>query len=146
MSGTVFDAVIGAFKTVLQQAPAVCTVIEEDSVDEVPEDVAQAVDVALDIANPQQLGGIQGNPVEWDVRVRVSLYARKTGASARADLGVLLAAVYARLAANQSLGLGDGVFIGEPTVDWSSARQAQRLNGCDLYYTVRCRTSGLTLA
>jgi hypothetical protein len=146
LSDTVFDDIIAAFKTVLQQAPAVCAVVETDDVDEVPEDVGQAVHVELDNANPQQLGGIQGNPVEWEVRVRVGLYVRKSGASARPDLGVLLATVYARLAANTNLGLGDGVFIGEPTVDWSAARLAQRLNECDLYYTVRCRTSGLSLA
>lgn len=146
MSDTVFDDIIAAFKTVLQQSPAVCTVVETDDVDEVPEDVAQAVHVELDNANPQQLGGIQGNPVEWEVRVRVGLYVRKSGASARPDLSVLLATVYARLAANTNLGLGDRVFIGEPTVDWSAARLAQRLNECDLYYPVRCRTSGMTLA
>lgn len=145
MSGTVFDDVIDAFQTVLQQAPAVCPLVETDDVDEVPEDVAQALHLALDSANPQQLGGLQGNPVEWELRVRVGLYVRKSGASARADVGTLLAAVYARLAANPSLGLGDGVFISEPVLDWSAARQAQRMNGCDLFYTVRCRTSGSTL-
>lgn len=146
MSDTVFDDIVDAFKTVLQQAPAVCTVVETDDVDAVPEEVVQAVHVELDNANPRLVGGIQGNPVEWEVRVRVSLYVRKSGASARPDLGVLLAAVYARLAANANLALGDGVFLGEPAVDWSAARQAQRLNECDLYYPVRCRTSGQTLA
>lgn len=142
---TVFDDIVDAFKTVLQQAPAVCTVVESDQVDQIPEEVDQAVEVEWLGAVPSQLGGIDGQPVEWEARVRVGLYARKTGSSARADVGTLLAAVYARLAANTSLGLGDSVYISPPTLDASSARQAQHLAGVDLLYPVRCRTEGLTL-
>lgn len=142
---TVFDDIVDAFKTVLQQAPAVCSVVEADQLDEIPEETAQAVEVDWLGATPSQLGGIDGQPVEWEARVRVSLYARKTGGSARADVGTLLAAVYARLASTTNLGLGDSVYISPPTLDASAARQAQHMAGVDMFYPVRCRTQGMTL-
>lgn len=141
---TAFDDVVDAFKAVLQQNPAVCPVVESDQVDQIPEDVAQAVEVEWVGAVPQE-AGIEGQPVEWNARVRVGLYARKSGSSARADAGTLLAAVFARLAANTDLGLGDAVYIYPPTLDASAARQGDRMAGVDMLYPVRVRTEGLTL-
>lgn len=145
MSATAFDDVVDAFKAVLQQNPAVCPVVESDQVDQIPEEAAQAVEVEWMGAVPQE-AGIEGQPIEWNARVRVGLYARKTGSSARSDAGTLLSSVFARLAANPSLGLGDAVYIYPPTLDASAARQGERMAGVDLLYPVRVRTEGLTLS
>ncbi|MDF3821975.1 hypothetical protein P3G55_18870 [Leptospira sp. 96542] len=142
---TVFDAVVDAFAAVLGAAPAVCQSIATDEVDEVPADTTQAIEITGLDASPLVLGGIEGNPVDWELRVRVGLYARKSGANAGPDVGALLAAAYARLAANRNLGLGDDVYISEPAIGFGVDRKAQRLASRDLIYTVRCRTGSNSL-
>lgn len=145
MSDTVFDAIAYAFKSVLESGTPVCNVIELDESEEIADGLAEAVAITPASAVPDRVGGIEGNPVEWSYRVRLELYASARGASARVAANDLFTRVYARLAADPSLGLGAGVYIGDPAVDWSQIRRVKRYACCDLYYTVRCRTGGATL-
>lgn len=145
---TIFDQIVDAFKTVLSAATAVSADIEVDQLDEdpVPEASADAVRITLDTSIPQQLGGINGNPVDWETVVIVTCLARLAGASARPAANTLAKNAYAKLAADQSLGLSAaGVYIGEPSIDWATDRSATRNARATLTYRVSHRTSGLAI-
>lgn len=142
---TVFDDVLDSFQSVLQAAPAVAAVVDVDEVDTIPEEVSEAIQISPAVGNPQRVGGIEGQPVEWQFGVRVAVYARLTGASARTTANTLMAQAYARLAVNTDLGLGASVYIGDPVVNWAAARHAQHFQCVELLYTVRCRTEAFSL-
>lgn len=144
---TAFDTIITTMAALLASGTPVAAQIETDDVDSIPEDVATAVELLLSESEPSQLGGIQGNPVDWITRVRVTCHARAvgTGATARSAVNALVQAVHARYMADTTLGLGPDVHIGAPSLNWDAARKAQRLAACELLYTVTHRTSGTAL-
>lgn len=150
MSGTtIFDLIADGIKTVLAAATAVSSDIEVDEYDEDPVALASAdaVRILLDASTPQQLGGVNGNPVDWVTVVQVHCLARADGASARAAANTLAKNAYAKLAADQALAISaaSGVYIGEPTIQWATARAASRFARATLTYSVRHRTSGLAI-
>jgi len=143
---TVFDNIVAAFDTKLSAATAVCTHIEtdEDALP-LPEGRTESVLIWMTDSEPQPLGELHGNPVDWLSVVVVRCIASLGGASARSAANVIAGKVYARLAATPDLGLGDAVFIGEPRIRWATDKAATRLAEAVLTYTVRHRTSGLTV-
>lgn len=145
---TAFDYIIQAFVDQLSAATPVCDHIEtdEDS-DPLPAGRAASITVTLGIAQPQQLGGIAGQPVDWTTEVVLRCFAVSIGTSARPAANALAAAVYARLAASPDLGLdpAKGIFIGEPRIEWASQRAETRLASTTLTYSVSHRTTSATL-
>lgn len=145
---TAFDDLINGFVAQLSAGTPVCEHIEtdEDS-DPLPEGRATTVCIALGAAQPQQLGGLDGNPIDWVTEVQVRCYATVNGTSARPAANALAAAVYARLAATPDLGLDPqkGVFIGTPRIDWLTQRAETRLAAATLVYSVAHRTTFATL-
>lgn len=144
---TAFDDLADAFATVLGNSPAVCAVIEQDDVQPLPAADTTAITVTLGDSIPDQLGGINGNPVDWITTVSVNCMASALASSARAAAHTLAAAAYARLAADPAVGTsaGAGVFIGEPEIRRQFDRTERRFALCSLVYSVRHRTTSLTL-
>lgn len=145
---TVFDDLINGFVAQLSAGTPVCDFIEtdEDS-DPLPAGRLASITVTLGAAQPQQLGGIAGQPVDWVTEVALRCFAASTGTSARPAANALAASVYQRLAAAPDLGLdpAKGVFIGEPRIDWTSQRAETRLAAATLVYSVAHRTTFATL-
>lgn len=149
MSASAFDTLIDAFAARLAVATAVCAHIVKDSDDgdALPASYTEAITVNLRASEPQQMGGIAGNPVDWVTQVEVRCITSATATSARATAGTLATAAYARLAADPTLGIAaaSGVFIGEPAITWELAQAATRFAAVTLTYSVRHRTTSLTL-
>lgn len=143
---TAFDDIADAIATLLGQSPAVCAVIEQDDVEPLPAGDAdqQAIVVVLGDSEPQQLGGIAGNPIDWVTTVFVRCLATAAADNARPLANGLAAAAYARLAATPDLGI-TGVYIGEPTLRRRADRSAYRHAEVALVYDVQHRTSSQTL-
>ncbi len=142
---TAFDAIEDAFASKLSAATPVCANILVDQADPLPADYTSAVNIIPVGADPQQLGAITGNPVDWLTQIHVKCYANANATSPRPAANALAGAVYARLAADPSLGIA-GVFIGEPTLSWEFDQATTRMAICILAYSVQHRTSSLTLA
>lgn len=145
---TAFESLVTAFVSKLSANPAVCTYVEADAdAEPLPAGRTASILVVLGNSQPQQLGGLQGNPVEWITQVTVKCFASANAASARPAAYALAGAAYARLAADPSLGLAgsSGTFIGEPDIEPETDQAATRLACANLVYSVRHRTTSLTL-
>lgn len=141
-----FDSILDGFVTLLNSATPVCPFVETDAEAEpLPAGRTQSIVVTLGTAQPQQLGGIAGNPVDWATEVKVNCFASANATSARPAANTLANAAYTRLATDPSLGLGVGVFIGEPRIEWETEQGATRMALATLIYTVSHRTSGGSL-
>ena len=141
-----FDTLLDAFVAQLSAATPVCSHIDTDpDAEPLPKDRTQSVLVQLGQSQSMQLAGIHGNPVDWSTEVHVKCFASANATSARPAANALANAVYTRLASAPDLGLGDGIFIGEPRIEWASEQAATRLAATTLIYTVTHRTSGGTL-
>lgn len=143
---TAFDTLIDTMAALLAAAPAVSAAVEKDEVDTIPDDLDSAVEVTLADTVPTQLGGIHGNPVDWQTMLRVVCHARATGtgATARTACNALVAAVHAKVMADTTLGLGPDWHVEAPRLNWDAARKASRMAACEMLYLVRHRT-GATL-
>lgn len=145
---TAFDTIVDGFVAQLSAATAVCPFIETDGdAEPLPAGRAASILVLLGNAEPQQMGGIAGNPVDWVTEVQVKCYASANATSARPAANTLAGAAYARLAATPSLAIasGSGVFIGEPRIEWETDQAATRMACTTLTYSVTHRTTNLTL-
>lgn len=142
-----FDVLADAFATVLGQSPAVSSNIEQDDVLPLPAADTTGITIVLGGSQAEHLGGIQGNPVDWITEVSVHCMASALATTARPGAHTLAGAAYARLAADPSLGTGDaaGVHIGEPEVRRQFDRTERRFALVTLVYSVRHRTTSLTL-
>lgn len=141
-----FDSLVAGFTALLGQPTAVCPYIETDADSEpLPAGRNQSILVTLDNAQPQQLGGLAGNPVDWQTEVHVKCFASANATSARPAANTLANAAYTRLATDPGLGLGVGIFIGEPRIEWQTEQATTRLAVATLIYTVQHRTTGSSL-
>lgn len=137
-----FDSIITGFVTQLNAGTPVCPFVETDEDENpIPEGRATSILVTMGSAEPQALGGIHGNPVDWLTEVRVRCVASANATSARPAANTLANAAYTRLAAAPDLGLGDGTHIGQPRIEWDVERAATRLAAATLVYTVSHRTA-----
>lgn len=141
-----FDSIVAGFAALLASGTAVCSFIEtDDDTEPLPAGRTQSILIVLGNAQPQQLGGIAGNPVDWLTEISVKCYASAHATSARPAANTLANAAYTRLATDPSLALGSEVFIGEPRIEWETDQSATRMAIATLTYTVSHRTTGGTL-
>ena len=140
---TAFADIAGAFIAALQQDPPVSDHIIRAGARAVPEQASTAVNVSFDGSQPSP-GAIMGAPVDWNTRIFVELYARSSTTSGDLAVDPLLAAVYARLAADSTLG-GAVDDIGTPAIEASFDAQGQKTGWVRLIYTVLHRTTAATL-
>lgn len=141
-----FDNILNGFVALLTSATPVCPFVETDAETEpLPAGRTASILVTLGTAQPQQLGGIAGNPVDWATEVSVKCFASANATSARPAANTLANAAYTRLATDPSLGLGAGAYIGEPRIEWESDQAATRMALATLIYTVSHRTTSGSL-
>lgn len=102
---TAFGAIVAGIKTALEASPAVSTMVERARLNTVPEQQETAVVIRLESAQAERFAILNG-PTDWDTTIAIECYARSAGATQSADAAVdaLLAAVWAKLAADTSLG------------------------------------------
>lgn len=140
---TAFSAITGAFLVALSSAPAVSASIYRARDRELPEARGDAVNVVFEAAEPAP-GAIAGAPVDWRTRIAVECYCRTSASSADLAMDPLLEKIFARLAADMTLGgLVDD--IGYPAIEADYDSQGQKTGWMRLTYTVQHRTSNLTL-
>lgn len=111
---TAFAAIVGAMVDALGASPAVSPQIHRARVRPVAADWATLVAVRPLDATLEPFA-IQGGPMNVDTRIAVECYARaRPGQPPDVAVDALLGAVYARLAANSTLGglVGDLVPVG----------------------------------
>jgi hypothetical protein len=140
---TAFANITAAFITALSTEPAVSSHIFRARDRQIAEDCTDAVNVQFDGAEPNA-GVMHNAPVDWRSRISVECYARSSSSSGDVAVDALLAAVYARLAQDTTLG---GVVddIGMPTLEAEYETQGQKTGWVRLTYSVLHRTSNLTL-
>jgi len=100
---TAFSQVVAAVVAALQAQPPVCASIHRARTYVFPEQEAEAISVQWEQSLPQT-GTIAGAPIDWSTRITVECYARSVRDSGDVAVDPLLERVYARLAADPSLG------------------------------------------
>lgn len=102
---TVISTAIAAVVATLQASPAVSATVERVRLRPLKSSVSSAIavrPVRADVLDPRLLGG---GAYAWETQIAVECYARAAaGTSPDAAVDALLAAAYARLMADQTLG------------------------------------------
>jgi hypothetical protein len=140
---TAFSLIAAAFVAALQTAPAVSAKVYRQRERPITSDDVTAVNVQFDGAVPTP-GAIAGAPVDWRTRIMVECYARSASASGDVAVDELLKQVYARLAADSTLG-GMVANIGEPMIEADCDALGQKTGMVRLTYVVEHRTSNFSL-
>lgn len=138
-----FSEIVAAFVAALQANPPVCDVVLRANDRRVGEGTMEAVNVYHAASNPRE-AAIQGAPVDWVTGIVIDCFARTTGETADLAVDRLLERVYARLAADSTLGgLVDD--IGLPTLQLDYDTHGQRTGWVVMRYPVQHRTNAFTL-
>ncbi len=140
---TAFAAIVGAMTSALQQAPAVSPQVHRARIRPLPAEWSTAVVVRIQEAELDRLA-IRGAPINVDTTVVVECYARNATLSPDLVADSLLQAVYARLAADPTLGglVADCQLTG---LAYDFDADADRTACVTLNYLVRHRTASLSL-
>lgn len=141
---TAFAAIPAAFVAALTGGAAVAPLVEHARRRPLPDDKATGVTVSV-LRADGELFAILNGPTDWTTQVLVECYARdQAGLSADAGADALVAAVYARLAADKTLGglVGD---INLTSVEFDYDAAAVNTACIVLTYSVLHRTSHQTL-
>lgn len=141
---TAFADLTAAIKSSLEQAPAVCDTILRARDRRVPESKQRAINITFVGARPVE-GEINGAPIDWQTTVVVECYAKAAAdESADVPLDELVGTVFARLAADHTLGgLVDD--ISAPTIEADFDSLGERTGWAAMKYTVLHRTANNTL-
>lgn len=142
---TVFAQAVGAIVTALGTVPAVSTNIFRARTKPIAKEAADAVVVRV-LGSDIERFAINGGPMNLDTQIAVECYARASGASQSPDAAVdaLLAKVYARLAANATLG-GLVMDLKPTRLDYDFDADGEATACATLTYTVLHRAANLTL-
>lgn len=100
---TQFAGIVAALVVKLQAAPAVSTQVDRARLRPVKDDQASAVVVRIAASNPERFA-ILGGPTDWDTEIAIECYARSATLAADEAVDALLAAVWAKLAQDTTLG------------------------------------------
>lgn len=140
---TVFAGIVGAMTAALAAAPAVSPQIHRARMRPLPQEWSTAVVVRIEGAQLDPLA-IQGAPINTDTTVIVECYARSATQSPDLVADALLQSVYAKLAADPTLGglVADCQLTG---LAYDFDQDAERTACVLLTYLVRHRTQSLTL-
>lgn len=140
---TVFVDITAAFVATLAAAPAVSKNIFRARERVLAEEHITALNVQFDGAEPYA-GAMHGAPVDWRSKITVECYARSSITSGDLAVDPLLAAAYARLAADTTL-KGLVADIGYPQIEAENDSQGQKTGWIRMTYAVEHRTNNLTL-
>lgn len=138
---TAFSKVVAAVVAALGTAPAVCDTIYRARPNVVPDQASFVVNVQMEGSRPTY-GAIHGAPIDWDTRVIVECFARGMGDSGDVLVDPLLAAVYARLAGDSTLG---GLVDDFKCVDLEAENtsEGKKIGWVRLVYIAQQRTDNL---
>lgn len=143
MSLTAFATITGALEMLMRVEPPVSANIFRARDREMAEQYEDAVSVQFDGATPMR-GAIKGAPVDWVSSFTIDLWRRTTTTSADLAVDPLLLAIYARIAADTTLGgLVDDIDV--PTIQAEYTAEQQKTGWIRMTYPVTHRTSNLTL-
>ncbi len=140
---TAFSIITAAVVAALEADPPVSENIFRARDRSIVEEVENAVNVEFAGAIPEA-GAIAGAPVDWRTRIVIECYARTSISSPDVVVDPLLENVFARMAADTTLG-GLVVDVGYPTVEAENDAQAQKTGWIRLVFTILHRTNNLTL-
>lgn len=140
---TVFAGIVTAIVALLQSGVPVSPQIHRARVRPLPEDWTTAVSVRLEQAEFDRLA-IRQAPINLDTTVVVECYARSSTLTPDLAADALLAAVYARLAADPTLG-GTVSDLQPLSMTYDFDSDADRTACVSITYLVRHRTQSLSL-
>ena len=140
---TAFNTIVQAFKTKLQETPAVCADVFVSRDRQVPDTVNEAVHIEFSSSVPNS-GVIKGAPIDWQTKVTVDCMARSKTLSGPDAVDSLFRKVFERLAQDTTLG-NSVVDIGYPVIESDYESNGQKTGLMRLTYQVEHRTSNLTL-
>lgn len=140
---TVFAGIVTAMVALLQAGTPVSAQIHRARVRPLSEDWTTAVAVRLESAELDRLA-LRQAPINSDTTVIVECYARSTSQSPDLAADALLAAVYARLAADPTLG-GTVADLQPLSLAYDFDLDADRTACVSITYLVRHRTQSLSL-
>lgn len=141
---TAFATVVAAMVSALQSAPAVSPQVFRARMRPLAEQHSTAVVVRIQDAQAQRFA-IQGAPVDFATTIAVECYARSATQDADVAVDQLLSDVYAKLAADTTLGgLVQDLFAASLAYDFDV--DAERTACVTVTYQVQLRTANLTIA
>lgn len=140
---TTFSNIVQAFKSKLEQAPAVCANVYVSRDRQVPDTVNEAIHIEFSSAVPR-VAVIQGAPIDWVSKITVDCMARSKTLSGADAVDSLFKKVFERLASDTTLGsvVAD---IGYPVIESDYESNGQKTGLIRLTYQVEHRTTNLTL-
>lgn len=141
---TSFGAIVAAIKTALEAGPAVSSLVARARQRAIPADAEDAVVIRIQGANNIERFGILNAPTDWDTSIAIECYARSNTTSGDDAVDQLLGKVYARLAADPTLG-GLVMDLMPTELDYDFAAAADQLSCVTLTLKVLHRTHHLTL-
>lgn len=132
---------VQAVVALLQAAPAVAALVQEERDDAAAATLASLINVSVPVSQPDgQL--LSGAHVLWSSTLQLDVAARAgTGATGRAAASPIVAAAYARLMADTTLAAAGFYLDGPPTVALGSTESEDRLGGARLTWQVNHRST-----
>ncbi|MGJ9420468.1 hypothetical protein ACHAC9_22330 [Massilia sp. CMS3.1] len=140
---TAFSAIVAAVISKLAEAPPVCDAIYRARSNAIPEQDVRAISVQFDQSLPNR-GVMHGSPIDWSTRITVDCFARSVVETGDLAVDSLLEAVFARLAADATLGgaVGDLAIVG---VEAENTAEGKKTGWVRLTYVAEHRTDNFTL-
>lgn len=140
---TAFSAIVDAVMNKLAEAPPVCDSIYRARSNAIPEQDVQAISVQFDQSLPNT-GVMHGAPIDWSTRITVECFARSVTETGDLAVDPLLKNVFARLAADATLGgtVGNLAIVG---LEAENTAEGKKTGWVRLTYVAEHRTDNLTL-
>lgn len=140
---TKFAGIVAALVAKLQAAPAVSTQVDRARLRPVKESQTTAVVVRIQASTPERFAILNG-PTDWDTEIQIECYARSATLAADEAVDALLAAVWAKLAADTTLG-GLVMDLNPNVLEYDFAAGADNMACVTLALKVLHRTQNLSL-
>lgn len=140
---TAFSSIVGAIVAKLQQAPAASQQVYRTRLRPLASQHSDAVVVRL-VSSMPSMGAITGAPVDWITSIAVECYARTTITTPDQAVDSLLAAAFAKVMSDTTLGgLCGDLFPAGVTADFDA--DGEQTACITLHLEVQHRTSNLIL-
>jgi hypothetical protein len=140
---TSFYSITSHLMALFAQAPAVSANIYRARDRNIPAENLTALNVQFDGASPMSMA-IKGAPIDWMSKFSIDCYAKSKSVEGDEAVDPLLSAVFARIAADTTLG-GLVVDVGVPFVETEYSAEGFRTGWVRLTYPVQHRTQNSTL-
>lgn len=140
---TAFGTIVAGIVTRLQAATAVSAQVYRARLKPIAAQHTDAVVVRIESSTPERFA-ILNAPTDWDTVIAIECYARSATLSADAAVDALLARVWAKLAADTTLG-GLVMDLNPVSLEYDFAGEADQIACATLGLRVVHRTNNLTL-